>query len=56
MIVGTISLIIHIEGLLTIVAFAAEFSLGYPGHVDLVCPSCHLEDMVMTSAAIQHLS
>jgi hypothetical protein len=56
MTVGAVFIIMHVEGLLSIVAFAAEFSLGYLGHVDPACPMRHLENQVMAPTAIQAFS
>jgi hypothetical protein len=47
---------LHVEGLLAVVALAAEVSLGDLGHVHLVRTLGHLKDLIMASRALDALA
>jgi hypothetical protein len=53
MALAAVFLVLHIEGLLTVVALAAELALGKLGHVHLVGTLLHLEYRVMATGAFQ---
>ncbi len=48
-------LVLHVEGLLAVVALAAEVALRDLGHVDLVRPLGHLKDLIVTGRALDAL-
>jgi hypothetical protein len=50
---GAVFLVFYIEGLLTVMAFAAKFALGDLAHVHFVRAVGHLEDLVVAAGAFQ---
>ena len=53
---GAVFLVLHVERLLPIMAFAAEISLGDLRHVHLVRPLRHLEYLIMAPDTLKPLA